>query len=526
MGISGEVESLVSHTRGDWSGLTVAVTGACGGYGAFLVRALLKAGAFVRALDLRRDDHLGLMAEAEASRRLRFVSCDLCAEQPGVLQTALQDVDVVFHTVAYFGDPAFTSNAFANPGHAEKMRKINVTSLQRLLQLCREAGVRAFVHTSSFNVVFSGRREVLLADEETPYVEPAECIDLYSVTKAEGERLVLAADGQGLRTAALRPNGIYGPSLRCYGLLKLLETLAPMRGLYFRFLDRHGKEVEADWCHVENLALAQMLAGKQLLAGNPAVCGSSYGVSDDVISGLPEFVEPIAKGCGWSVLPLVSLPARPLQATAYLVEGAAWALRRGTGWNVKAGLNMVEAAKSTMTNSQSVEKAKRELGFKPIPQAELMRELATFAAAWARGPNVAIPAAPAVLSRAIFVGMAAVLGLSFGNVRRFPAPWRLLQRLLSPLPGVRGASLEKLQRQFRVAVCLPMLGIHAADALLAAHLARSRGHLLWAEYGLRTLVLGMAQLRPLLNSEQVLPRYFAGVAAAFGACAALAARVR
>lgn len=515
-------------SSGDWAGITVAVTGACGGYGAFLTRSLVKAGAHVRALDLRRDDHLGFLAEAEASGKATFSHCDLCAADVTSLRDALKGVKVIFHTVAYFGDPPFAMKQFANPGNEEKMQATNVSCVVRLLEVARDEGVQAFVHTSSTNTLFSGREELVDATETTPYPKPSECIDLYSVTKAEAEQLVIGSDGEGgLRTASVRPNGIYGPSMRCYGISKLLIQLAPI-GIYpVKILDFNFKEPLVDWCHVDNLALVQMLAAKQLLAQNPAVCGSIYHASDDVVSTPTVFFGEFLSRMGWPILPMFPVPAHILQPLAYGMEATCWALRKLTGSrSITAPLTAVEAAKSTLSNYQNIEKAKRELGYVAIPQSQLMDGMGEFARSWYR-EHVAIPAVPRPLGVAILFGMAVTLFLSCADVQLLDGmPWQILRTVCSTaVPSMAHLSLEAFQRKvLLVGICMPMVALHVGDALVAAYLARRISHVCWMQYGLRTVLFGYGQLRHLLPKSAA-PWYVGVVALAFSASAAAAARM-
>ena len=83
---------------------------------------------------------------------------------------------------------------------------------RRVLQAARAAGVRRFVYTSSMDVVFDGA-PIVDGDESLPY--PARHLDPYSTSKMLAEREVLEADDpRGMRTAAVRPTGIYGPGDR------------------------------------------------------------------------------------------------------------------------------------------------------------------------------------------------------------------------------------------------------------------------------------------------------------------------
>jgi len=409
------------------------------------------------------------------------------------------------------------------------MRAINVTAVERLMAVARECGVKAFVHTSSANTIFDGKTPFVDMTEDMPYPKPSDCIDLYSVTKAEAERLVTGSNGKdGMYTACTRPNGIWGPSERCVGVRAVLESCAPMGGYYTKFLDASGKEPLVDWCHVENLALIQMLAAKQLLAQNERVCGSIYNASDDVVGTYSEFFGEIARGAGWSANPVLPLPAWLLQRAAYCMEAACYGIRNATGWRgVVAPLNCVEAAKCTMDNYQNVGKAKRDLGFVAIPQGDLMKGMAAFSQAWIE-KYARVPDVPLQLWATILPGMAATLAMSFADTKRFGgAPWRAARSLMAKaVPGLAAMPLDVFQRKvFRIGICLPMLGVHFLDGLLAAYLARKQSHRLWTAYSLRTMILGFGQLRHLL-SERAAGPYGVFVAAAFCASGLAAAKVK
>jgi len=408
------------------------------------------------------------------------------------------------------------------------MRAINVTCVSKIMEIARGCGVKGFIHTSSTNTVFSGKEELVNVTENFPYPKPSDCIDLYSVTKAEAERVVIGSNGKdGMFTSSVRPNGIYGPSMRCYGIIKLLQMVAPMEGMFFKFMDKHGQEPLADWCHVENLARVQMLVAQQLLKQNPVVCGSIYNASDDVVSTNTEFFRPILTGAGWTVYPVLSLPASLMQGAAYFLEASCFAVRKLTGSrSFVPPLNCVEAAKATLTNYQNVDKSKKDLGYVAIPQSELMKGMAEFSKMWAV-KHASVAPAPRALWITICSGMTLVMGLSFGNVNRMNgAPWQLLRYFLSKLlPSAAAMSLRTIQRKFLVSICLPMLGLHVGDALLAGFLARKDGNLLWVKYALHTLALGFGKLQHLLPSNSAGP-YAAVTAASFAASFLAASRVK
>lgn len=91
--------------------------------------------------------------------------------------------------------------------------------------------VKAFVYTSTTNVVFHGK-EIIDGDETLPLADASLQVDRYSITKGIAEKIVLDSNGKlttvpdkypgdfsgpipvqpgkGLRTCAIRPAGIYG----------------------------------------------------------------------------------------------------------------------------------------------------------------------------------------------------------------------------------------------------------------------------------------------------------------------------
>ncbi|HXS45002.1 MAG TPA: NAD-dependent epimerase/dehydratase family protein, partial [Solirubrobacteraceae bacterium] len=106
------------------------VTGASGFIGMHLVRALVAAGAEVRAFDRCALD--GLPAGAEP------VSGDVL--DPGALDRALEGCDAVFHLAAVY--------SYARRD-AELMRAVNVEGTRLLLDRAARGPRRRVVHTSS-----------------------------------------------------------------------------------------------------------------------------------------------------------------------------------------------------------------------------------------------------------------------------------------------------------------------------------------------------------------------------------------
>src|SRR5688572_25702055 len=127
--------------------MRVLVTGGAGFIGSHSVRALLARGDEVVVLD---DFSTGIAARLEGlAGQLEIVSGDLCA--PESLARALVGVERVLHLAAI-------------PSVARSLRyplrshEVNATGTVRLLEACREGGVRRVVVASS-SAVYGDRPE-------------------------------------------------------------------------------------------------------------------------------------------------------------------------------------------------------------------------------------------------------------------------------------------------------------------------------------------------------------------------------
>lgn len=87
---------------------------------------------------------------------------------------------------------------------------VNVDGTKAVIEACKVNGVKYLVYTSSAGVTYTGG-DIIDVDERLPVVDASNAYDTYNLTKAEAEKLVLAANGEdGLKTVAIRPSGIFG----------------------------------------------------------------------------------------------------------------------------------------------------------------------------------------------------------------------------------------------------------------------------------------------------------------------------
>ncbi len=323
---------------------TALVTGGGGFLGRALVKRLLAQGRRVRVVGRSPQPDL-------EKAGVEFVRGDLA--EPGVAEKAVAGCEVVFHVAAKAGVW----------GAYPEFHRANVEATRLLLDAARAAGVTRFVHTSTPSVVFNG--EALAgADETLPYVNPSRCPCAYPVTKAEAERLVLAANTPQFRTCALRPHLIWG-----VGDNHLVpRVVARARAGRLRIVGAGRNRV--DLTHVDNAAHAHLLALDALDRG--AACGKAYFLSDDAPVPLWDWINGLLGRVG--VAPVTRRVPVPVAFCAGAAMEAVWKLFRREGEPPMTRFVAVELSKDHWF---SVEAAKRDLGYAPVvDNAKALAELA------------------------------------------------------------------------------------------------------------------------------------------------------
>ncbi|MBI2382632.1 MAG: NAD-dependent epimerase/dehydratase family protein [Gammaproteobacteria bacterium] len=316
-------------------GARCLVTGGAGYVGRTLVARLRAAGCAVRSLDVAPHRH---------GDGVETVVGDL--RDYAAVRAAADGVATVFHTAALIN-----LLTVYRPSVARTVFEVNAGGTRNVARAAAEAGARALVHTSSFNVTFDGR--VAVHDESMPYAVRAK--DLYTRSKIEAERIALAADRPGgLRVCALRPGGIWGSDT---GSLMIRSFLSQLVAGKFKALIGDPDTV-TDNTHVENLVDAQLLAARALLEKPDVAGGQAYAITDgEPVNGM-EWFRPIAEGLGYR-FPRVWLPT-------WLTRSVALAMETAHMLGAHEPLLTLRGIANLSENSHlSIAKAQRDLGYVP-----------------------------------------------------------------------------------------------------------------------------------------------------------------
>lgn len=322
------------------------VTGGAGYLGRALVTRLLDAGCEVRTLDLRAD---------APNARARHTSADL--RDFDAIAPAFVGVDTVFHTAALIST---VDSANAQPALRRSVYGVNVVGTENALRAAQQAGVRAFVHTSSFNVVMD--HAIDGGDESLPYATRSS--DLYTLTKIAAEHAVLAADdARAMRTVALRPGGIWGSGR---GAVMIDAFIAELAKGAFKATIGDGATL-LDNTHVENVIDAQLLAARSL-RGDGVACGKAYFVTDDERHDAMAWFEPLVVGLGHT------FPA--LRVPGALMKGVAGALEFGHRCGAKPPIITVRSIRNLTEGAHfSIARAREDLGYMPRFQRAHLNDL-------------------------------------------------------------------------------------------------------------------------------------------------------
>ena len=240
--------------------MRIAITGATGFLGRYLVRLLADAGHDLRCWYRPASDRSGFENQSDS---IEWLPGSLTQE--GAASELVRGADAIIHSAVQWEGPR--NRGRGSHGPASVFFGVNLTGSLQLFQSAFEAGVPRLVFISTCAV-----HEVILNDRLLDEAHPLWPASHYGAHKAALEAFVHSYGlGQGWPICALRPTGIYGlahpaQASRWYDLVGQVlrgEPVASSKG---------GKEV-----HVADVARAVELL---LDADAKAVAGQSFNCYD------------------------------------------------------------------------------------------------------------------------------------------------------------------------------------------------------------------------------------------------------
>lgn len=265
--------------------MKVLLTGSSSLLGAQTVRAMVERGDTVAVLQRRPSEVAG---ELGLTQHLG----DVLDEQ--VVAAAVAGADTVIHLAARVGVV----------GTRRQFFDTNVVGTRIMLAAAKQAGVQRFVFVSSPSVAHTGRA---IAGCGAQPADPRHAKGEYSKSKALAEREVLAADGAGITTIAVRPHLVWGP-----GDTQLVGRIIE-RARQGRLALVAGGRPLIDTTYLDNAVDALVAAADRAAAGH----GRAFIVSNGEPRTVDEMIARICEAAGERP------PERSVPRAAAWVAGAA-----------------------------------------------------------------------------------------------------------------------------------------------------------------------------------------------------------
>lgn len=238
----------------------IAVTGATGFIGRYLLRQLVGEGHTCRCWHRPVSDRSGL---EDVAPHLEWLAGEL--GEPSACQALVHGCQAVVHAALYHPGGGFRGGE----GQIVEFVRKNVLGTIELIEAARAAGVGRFVFVSSCAV-----HERILGDRPLDETHPTTPTSHYGAHKAAIEQFVHSYGwGQGYEICGLRPTGVYGldhpaQQSKWFGLVQDVVCGRDVT------CQRGGKEVHA----------ADVARAASLLLTAPGVTGEVYNCYDQYVS--------------------------------------------------------------------------------------------------------------------------------------------------------------------------------------------------------------------------------------------------
>jgi nucleoside-diphosphate-sugar epimerase len=330
--------------------MDVLITGGNGLLGHHLVPELQDRGDRVRVLVLPDEDASWL-----EQRGVDVYRGDI--RLPETLTAPMSGADAVLHLAGMMG--------VWRP--LEDYHAVNVTGTENVCRAALAAGARV-VHVSSWTVY--GMALGAPADEDfplRPFREP------YAITKAAGDLAVQRMIArQGLPAVIIRPGTFFGPGDRLH-FGRMADRLRAGRGVIVGSGDNA----------LPFVYVTDVVQGLLLALDRERALGEAYNITSDRPLTQRQMLHAIANEIG-AAPPRIHVPYSALYAAGYAAERIA-AITRSQRQPLVTRLGVKLFGTD---NRHSIDKARRELGYRPWVA---LREGVHLAASWYRGSHESAP---------------------------------------------------------------------------------------------------------------------------------------
>jgi nucleoside-diphosphate-sugar epimerase len=248
----------------------------------------------------------------------------------------LKGIDCIVHAAAFV----------EQWGTKDDFWRANVTGTEQLLETAKTAKVKRFIFIGTEACLFHGQ-DMIGIDESYPY--PDRTPFLYSLTKGEAEKRVMAANSKTFATLSIRPRLVWG-----IGDKTVLPVLVDMiRKKKFMWMDNGAKNTSTT--HILNLAHAVELGLKK------GQGGEVYFVTDNEDTTFRDFLGRYL-ATQKITPPQKSIPGSLARGLAFLIEGI-WKLLR-----LKSEPPLTRFAAAIMSRHCTIriDKIKEDMGYKPV----------------------------------------------------------------------------------------------------------------------------------------------------------------
>jgi nucleoside-diphosphate-sugar epimerase len=263
------------------------------------------------------------------------------------VSSACVGIDTVFHVAAVPGVW----------GSWSMFHGINTVGTENVIAGCREHGAGRLVYTSSPSVIYDGQPHENV-DESISYPPDDSYLCDYPHSKALAEKAVLAANGDDLATASLRPHLIWGPRDN-HLIPRLIQRAKSGR------LRRVGDGTNLiSMSYVENVAAAHTQAA-DALTPNSTVAGQAYFINEPEPVNLWDWIDLLLERAGLSPV-RKTISARAAHRIGRALE-LFYSLMRLRG---EPPMTRFVASQLSSSHYYDVSKAVRDFGYAPKVSVE------------------------------------------------------------------------------------------------------------------------------------------------------------